>query len=83
MATVTVKFNPVFRDANATRCRYRAMKGSAGSGKSMNVAQDYILKLMDPRYRGANLLVVRKAEGSNKDSTFAELYGAITRICGT
>lgn len=83
MATVKVSFNPVFRPANETRCRYRAMKGSAGSGKSMNVAQDYILKLMDPRYRGANLLVVRKAEGSNKDSTFAELYGAITRICGT
>ena len=83
MATVKVSFNPVFRPANETHCRYRVMKGSAGSGKSMNVAQDYILKLMDPRYRGANLLVVRKAEGSNKDSTFAELYGAITRICGT
>lgn len=79
---VTVRFNPVFRKVNRCRHRYRVLKGSAGSGKSVNVAQDYILKLMDPRYKGANLLVVRKAESSNKDSTYAELLGAISRTCG-
>ena len=80
--TVQVNFNPVFRSVNECRTRYRALKGSAGSGKSVNVAQDFILKLMDKRYEGANLLVVRKVEGSNKDSTFAELLGAISRACG-
>ena len=80
--TVQVKFNPVFRPVNECKTRYRALKGSAGSGKSVDIAQDYIVKLMDRSNIGANLLVVRKVEGSNKDSTFAELYGAITRICG-
>lgn len=29
--------------------RYRVLKGSAGSGKSVNVAQDFVLKLTDAR----------------------------------
>ncbi|SDI15696.1 phage terminase large subunit [Alteribacillus persepolensis] len=58
------------------------MKGSAGSGKSVNVAQDYILKLSDPRYKGANLLCVRKVDVSNRHSTFSELKGAIIRTFG-
>lgn len=82
VASVQVEFNKVFKPVNETKQRYRVLKGSAGSGKSVNIAQDYILKLMDPRNKGANLLVVRKVEGSNKDSTYAELYGAISRICG-
>lgn len=82
MAQVKVSFNSNFKTANTTRKRYRAMKGSAGSGKSVNVAQDYILKLGDIRYKGANLLVVRKSESTHKDSTFAELTGAINRIYG-
>lgn len=82
MSTVNVGFNSHFKIANRTRKRYRAMKGSAGSGKSVNVAQDYILKLGDPRYKGANLLVVRKSEATHKDSTFAELTGCINRIYG-
>lgn len=82
MSQVKVQFNSHFKTANRTRKRYRAMKGSAGSGKSVNVAQDYILKLGDPRYKGANLLVVRKSEATHKDSTFAELTGAINRIYG-
>lgn len=52
-----------------------------GSGKSVNVATDYILKLSDKKYTGANLLVVRQTETSHKDSTFAELCSAINR-CG-
>lgn len=55
--------------------------GSAGSGKSVDIAIDYILKLSDKKYRGANLLVVRQTETSHKDSTFAELQSAINR-CG-
>lgn len=54
--------------------------GSAGSGKSVNVAMDYILKLSNPQFTGANLLVVRETETSHKDSTFAELTSAIDRL---
>lgn len=83
MATdVRVQFNPIFRPANQTRKRYRVMKGSAGSGKSVNIAQDYVLKLGDKRYQGANLLVVRKVDATNRYSTFAELRGAIFRTFG-
>ena len=74
------QFNPVFRPVNEWRGRYRILKGSAGSGKSVNIAQDYIAKLSDPAYTGANLLVVRKIEETNRDSTFAELQAAIYKI---
>jgi phage terminase large subunit len=82
MLTTKVTFNPVFRPVNESRERYRVLKGSAGSGKSTDIAQDYIVKLMDSRYKGANLLVIRKAEASNQNSTFPELIGAVNRICG-
>lgn len=82
MNQVKVQFNPVFKEFNRCTRRYRLAKGSAGSGKSVNIAQDYILKLGDMKYEGANLLVIRKIESSNKDSTYAELTGAISRIYG-
>lgn len=75
-----VQFNSVFKEFNSTKCRYRLAKGSAGSGKSVDIAMDYILKLSDAKYKGANLLVVRQTEASHKDSTFAELIGAINRM---
>lgn len=75
-----VAFNSVFKEFNNTKCRYRLAKGSAGSGKSVDIAMDYILKLSDVKYKGANLLVVRQTEASHKDSTFAELIGAINRM---
>ena len=77
-----VQFNAVFRPVNEWRGRYRILKGSAGSGKSINIAQDYIAKLSDSKYIGANLLVVRKIEETNRDSTFAELQSAIYRMFG-
>ena len=80
--TTSPQFNPIFRPANEFKGRYRALKGSAGSGKSVNIAQDYIAKLSDMRYKGANLLVVRKVEETNRDSTFAELQSAIYRMFG-
>lgn len=79
---VTLGWNAVFRPVNEWRGRYRVLKGSAGSGKSVNIAQDYIKKLSLPQYAGANLLVVRKVEESNRDSTFAELQAAVYRIFG-
>ena len=75
-----IQFNSVFKEFNNTKCRYRLAKGSAGSGKSVDIAMDYILKLSDQKYKGANLLVVRQTEASHKDSTFAELIGAINRM---
>lgn len=45
--TSRLKFNRIFKPVNETHCRYRVVLGSAGSGKSVNVAQDFILKLSD------------------------------------
>lgn len=75
-----IELNAVFKEFNRTKCRYRVAKGSAGSGKSVDIAMDYILKLSDKKYKGANLLVVRQTEASHKDSTFAELVSAINRM---
>ena len=74
---VKLKWNKIFKPVNTCKKRYRVLKGSAGSGKSTDIAQDYIKKLSDKRYEGANLLVVRKVDESNRDSTFAELQSAI------
>lgn len=77
---LTVKANAVFREPDRSRKRYVIMKGSAGSGKSMDTAQMYILRLM--KDKGRNLLCVRKSDVTNRDSTFAELQGAIFRMFG-
>lgn len=82
MKEVRLGYNSCFRDANLTRKRYRIFYGSAGSGKSVNIAQDYICKLSDKRNRGANLLVVRGVDETNRYSTYAELVAAINRIYG-
>jgi phage terminase large subunit len=77
---MVIRLNKVFKEFNRTRKRYRLAKGSAGSGKSKNIALDYIMKLSDHNYKGANLLVVRQTEASHKDSTFAELLQAINDL---
>lgn len=56
------------------------MKGSAGSGKSVDTAQNYILRLMSEP--GRNLVCIRKSDITNRDSTYAELTGAIYRMFG-
>lgn len=77
---LTIKANRVFKAPDKSQKRYIVMKGSAGSGKSVDTAQHYILRLMsDP---GRNLLCVRKSDVTNRDSTFAELQGAIFRMFG-
>ena len=77
---IKVEMNSVFKEFNKTKCRYRLAMGSAGSGKSVDIAMDFILKLSDIKYKGANLLVVRQTETSHKDSTFAELLSAINKM---
>lgn len=77
---ITVKANPGFKEVDQSTKRYIVMKGSAGSGKSVDTAQNYILRLMkDP---GRNLVAMRKSDITNRDSTFAELTGAIYRMFG-
>ncbi len=78
MRQIKVKFNPVFKPVHQCKKRYVVMKGSAGSGKSVDTAQMYILRLMQDR--GRNLVCVRKSDITNRDSTFAELESAINRM---
>lgn len=77
---ITVQANPCFREVDRSKKRYIVMKGSAGSGKSVDTAQHYILRLM--KDSGRNLVAMRKSDITNRDSTFAELTGAIYRIFG-
>lgn len=77
---IVVQANPVFKPVNLSQKRYIVMKGSAGSGKSVDTAQNYILRLMSDK--GRNLVALRKSDITNRDSTFAELTGAIYRMFG-
>ena len=58
--------------------RYRVCKGSRASKKSKTTALWYIVNIM--KYKGANLLVVRKTYRTLKDSCFTELKWAIHRL---
>ena len=51
-----------------------------GSGKSVDTAQKYILRLMQDK--GRNLVAMRKSDITNRDSTFAELTGSLFRMFG-
>ena len=77
---INVRMNPCFKEVDRSRKRYIVMKGSAGSGKSVDTAQNYILRLMNDK--GRNLVAMRKSDISNRDSTFAELTGALYRMFG-
>ena len=75
-----IKANRVFETPDRSTKRYIVMRGSAGSGKSVDTAQHYILRLMADK--GRNLLCVRKVDVTNRDSTFAELQGALFQMFG-
>jgi phage terminase large subunit len=72
--------NPGFKEVDRSKKRYIIMKGSAGSGKSVDTAMHYVLRLMSDK--GRNLICVRKSDITNRDSTYAELTGAIYRMFG-
>lgn len=78
--TLTLPANPCFREVDRSQKRYVVLMGSAGSGKSVDTAQHYLLRLMQDK--GRNLLCVRKSDITNRDSTFAELTGALYRMFG-
>ena len=75
-----IDMNDCFAEVDESTRRYIIMKGSAGSGKSVDTAMNYILRLMQDK--GRNLLCVRKSDITNRDSTYAELTGAIYRMFG-
>lgn len=77
---INIQANPCFKEVDRSKKRYIVMKGSAGSGKSVDTAQNYILRLMQDK--GRNLVAMRKSDITNRDSTFAELTGAIYRMFG-
>lgn len=77
---IKVQMNPGFKEVNMSKKRYIVMKGSAGSGKSVDTAQNYILRLM--KDKGRNLVAMRKSDITNRDSTFAELTGALYKMFG-
>ena len=77
---IKIQANPAFKEVNRSQKRYIVEKGSAGSGKSFDTAQNYILRLM--KDKGRNLVALRKSDITNRDSTFAELTGAIYRMFG-
>lgn len=77
---IKVQMNLGFKEVNHSKKRYIVMKGSAGSGKSVDTAQNYILRLM--KDKGRNLVAMRKSDITNRDSTFAELTGALYKMFG-
>ena len=77
---IKIQANPNFKEVNQSKKRYIVMKGSAGSGKSVDTAQNYILRLLQDK--GRNLVCIRKSDITNRDSTYAELTGAIYRMFG-
>ena len=76
-----IKLNSVFAEVDDSTKRYIVMKGSAGSGKSVDTAMNYIIRLMNDK--GRNLVCIRKSDITNRDSTYAELTGAIYRMFGS
>ena len=78
---LNIDLNECFSEPDESTKRYIVMKGSAGSGKSVDTASNYIIRLLQDK--GRNLVCVRKADITNRDSTFAELTGAIYRMFGS
>ena len=58
--------------------RYRVLKGGKASKKSTTTALNFIFRIM--KYPGSNLLVVRRVMNTHRDSTFAQLLWAQSRL---
>ena len=80
MTDYNLDMNDAFTEVDESKKRYIVMKGSAGSGKSVDTAMNYIIRLMNDK--GRNLVCIRKSDITNRDSTYAELTGAIYRMFG-
>ena len=77
---ITVEANNCFKEVDRSHTRYIVMKGSDGAGKSVDTAQNYLLRLMQDK--GRNLVCIRKSDITNRDSTYAERTGASYRMFG-
>lgn len=75
---IQIQSNKAFSEVHRSKKRYIALKGSAGSGKSVDTAQHYLIRLL--KDKGRNLVCIRKSDVTNRDSTYAELTGAIYRL---
>ena len=75
---IRIQSNKAFSEVHRSKKRYIALKGSAGSGKSVDTAQQYLIRLL--KDKGRNLVCIRKSDVTNRDSTYAELTGAIYRL---
>ena len=75
---IQIQSNKAFSEVHRSTKRYIALKGSAGSGKSVDTAQQYLIRLL--KDKGRNLVCIRKSDVTNRDSTYAELTGAIYRL---
>lgn len=73
-----IRRNKIFKEIWSARQRYIVMKGSAGSGKSFDTAQFYILRLLSES--GRNLVCVRKIYDSHRFSTYSQLSKAISSM---
>ena len=63
--------------------RYRVVKGGRGSKKSTTTSLDYISKMMYYYHNYGlkpNVLVIRRYDNTNRDTTFAQLKWAINRL---
>ena len=76
-----ISMNPAYKEINQSKKRYLVFWGSAGSGKSVNVATLLVLRLSFGD-SGVHWLVLRKTQESHADSTRAELIAAMQRIFG-
>ncbi|MFT8928512.1 MAG: phage terminase large subunit [Sporolactobacillus sp.] len=67
-----------YKDYCHFKGRYRVVKGGRGSKKSVTTAINIITRMM--QYPLANTLIVRKVFKDHKDSTYAQLKWAISRL---
>lgn len=82
--TNIVQMNKQFEELNKSLYngshRYYYVMGSAGSGKSVDVARMLIVMLSSESKKGMNLLVIRKKKNSHHNSTLQELVKAIRAL---
>ena len=82
MATATIKANRIFREPISHASDTSLCAALQVLEKSRDTAQHYILRLLSDK--GRNLLCVRKADVTNRGSTFAGVASghlANTRRC--
>lgn len=61
---------------NTTDCRYRLFKGSRNSKKSYNLGSEMVIRMIGDDF--TNILVVRKNQEDNRNSTFTNIQRAIS-----